>query len=70
MTTNATQSTPLSTDTLQIFKSDLLKGSELCVISTEYPYFIGKQVATILGYADPAGAIQKHVKPKHKKNIF
>ena len=36
------------------------------IISEGDPWFRGKDVATSLAYKDKKGALQKHVRPKHK----
>ena len=34
------------------------------------PYFCGRDVCDVLGYKDIKQALQKHVKPKFKKELF
>lgn len=38
------------------------------LIMNDEPYFVGKDVATVLGYADTFGALKKHVDAEDKQN--
>lgn len=38
------------------------------LIINDEPYFVGKDVATVLGYADTFGALKKHVDAEDKQN--
>lgn len=38
------------------------------VVINEEPWFVGKDVATALGYADSFGALKKHVMEEDKQN--
>ena len=62
MTTVSLQSTPLSNNTLPIFKSELIQGHELRVLgSYDQPLFIAKDVAKMLGYKNINRDINRHV---------
>src|SRR5580700_796163 len=37
--------------------------------TTDEPYFCGKDVCAILGYANIKKALLEHVKPKHKRDL-
>ena len=43
-------------------------GKVRTVILNDEPWFVGKDVATALGYADPFGALKKHVDTEDKQN--
>ena len=52
---------------LQIFKNPDF--GEIRTIEREgEPWFVGKDVAAALGYADPFGALKKHVEEEDKQN--
>ena len=46
---------------LQIFKNEELEMEIRTLIIEGEPYFVGKDVASVLGYAKPLNAIAKHV---------
>lgn len=50
---------------LQIFNNEEFGSVRTTIINGE-PYFIGKDVATILGYSNPRDAISKHVDDEDK----
>lgn len=52
---------------LQIFENSEF-GSVRTVIIDNEPFFVGKDVAEILGYADAYGALKKHVNDEDKQN--
>ena len=52
---------------IQIFKNSEFGEIRTLMIEDE-PYFVGKDVATVLGYADTFGAIKKHVDDEDKQN--
>lgn len=52
---------------LQIFENSEF-GSVRTIIIDNEPFFIGKDVAEILGYADTYGALKKHVDDEDKQN--
>lgn len=52
---------------VQIFKNAEFGEIRTVVINTE-PWFVGKDVASILGYADTFGALKKHVDLEDKQN--
>lgn len=52
---------------LQIFKNPAF-GEIRTVTIDNVPYFVGKDVATALGYADTFGALKKHVDSEDKQN--
>lgn len=52
---------------VQIFKNTEFGKFRAVVINTE-PWFVGKDVASILGYADTFGALKKHVDLEDKQN--
>lgn len=54
-------------DNIQIFKNQEFGQVRTVSINNE-PYFIGKDVAEILGYSDTFGAIKKHVDIEDKQN--
>lgn len=54
-------------NTLQVFKSTEFGEFRTVVINNE-PWFVGKDVASILGYADTFGALKKHVDLEDKQN--
>ena len=50
---------------IQIFAND--KFGEVRTLTKDgEPWFVGKDVATILGYSDTADAVKKHVDPEDK----
>jgi len=51
------------------YNCQALKCSVECVMVNGEPWFKGKSVATILGYADTKDAISKHVYPEFKKPL-
>ncbi len=52
---------------LQIFQNS--EFGEIRTIEREgEPWFVGKDVAAVLGYADPFGALKKHVEEEDKQN--
>ena len=51
---------------LQIFRNDNF-GEVRTLIVNDEPYFVGKDVATILGYKDTADAIKRHVDEDDKR---
>lgn len=52
---------------IQIFNDDKFGQLRTVVIDNE-PWFVGKDVATALGYADAFGALKKHVDNEDKQN--
>ena len=52
---------------LQIFNSSEF-GEVRTVVIDDEPWFVGKDVATALGYADTFGALKKHVDDEDKQN--
>lgn len=50
---------------IQVFNNSELGEVRTLMINNE-PYFVGKDVATVLGYADTDGAIRKHVDEEDK----
>lgn len=50
---------------LQIFKNEQF-GEVRTVILNDEPYFVGKDIATILGYTDTSQAIRYHVDDEDK----
>ena len=52
---------------IKIFESEEF-GQVRTVMIDDEPYFVGKDVATILGYADTFGALKKHVDNDDKQN--
>lgn len=54
-------------DELQIFKNDEFGEVRALMINDE-PYFVGKDVATILGYKDTFQALKSHVDDEDKQN--
>jgi len=68
--TTVPENNVLSNTNLFLFKSDLTNGKEIHVVGTsENPFFIGKDIAEILGYKNISDALLKHVKPNHKKTL-
>ena len=53
---------------IQIFKNDEF-GQVRGILINDEPYFIGKEVAEVLGYANSKDAIQKHVDEEDKQII-
>lgn len=53
---------------IQIFKNDEF-GQVRGILINDEPYFIGKEVAEVLGYANSKDAIQKHVDEEDKRII-
>lgn len=53
---------------IQIFKNDEF-GQVRGILINDEPYFIGKEVAEVLGYANSKDAIQKHVDKEDKQII-
>lgn len=52
---------------IELFKNE--EFGEIRVVEIdEQPWFVGKDVATILGYADTFGALKKHVDDEDKQN--
>lgn len=54
-------------NTLQIFKNKEFGQIRTVTIDNE-PWFVGKDVATALGYSDTFGALKKHVSDEDKQN--
>lgn len=54
-------------ESLQIFKNNDFGEIRTVTINNE-PYFVGKDVASILGYNDTFGALKKHVDDEDKQN--
>lgn len=52
---------------LQIFENSEF-GSVRTILIDNEPFFVGKDVANILGYADTYGALKKHVDDEDKQN--
>lgn len=52
---------------LQIFKNPDF-GEIRTIEKDGEPWFVGKDVAAVLGYADPFGALKKHVEEEDKQN--
>lgn len=52
---------------IQIFKHEQF-GSIRSVAINDEPWFVGKDVAEVLGYADAFGALKKHVDDEDKQN--
>lgn len=52
---------------LQIFENSEFGRVRTIIINNE-PYFVGKDVAEILGYSDTFGALKKHVDSEDKQN--
>ena len=52
---------------IEIFKNTEFGEVRTLTIDGE-PYFVGKDVAEILGYADTFGALKKHVDEEDKQN--
>lgn len=52
---------------LQIFNSSEF-GEVRTVVIDDEPWFVGKDVATALGYADTFGALKKHVDDEDKQS--
>lgn len=53
------------TNELQIFTNPAF-GSVRVIEKDGEPWFVGKDVATVLGYSDTAQAVRKHVRANHK----
>ena len=67
MTTATVESNQLSLSIHQTFKSELFQGKELRVLGTaDRPYFVGKDIAEILGYKRERDAINQHVDKEDK----
>ena len=54
---------------LQIFKNDEFGQVRTTIINDE-PYFVGKDVAGILGYSNLDKAIRQHVDPEDKQPVY
>ena len=54
---------------VQIFKNDEFGEIRTSTIDNE-PYFVGKDVANILGYADPSSAVSKNVDSEDKTTLL
>ena len=54
---------------IQIFNNDLF-GQVRGVVIDEKPYFVGKDIATVLGYSNPRDAISRHCKGVVKNDSF
>ena len=52
---------------IQIYENEELGKVRTVLIDGE-PYFVGKDVAEILGYSDTFGALKKHVDAEDKQN--
>ena len=52
---------------IQLFHNDEFGEIRTVIIEGE-PWFVGKDVASILGYADHFGALKKHVDTEDKQN--
>lgn len=52
---------------LQVFENEVF-GKVRVIEKNNEPWFVGKDVAEMLGYADTFGALKKHVKSIHKQN--
>lgn len=52
---------------MELLKELNYQGKEVRILELEgKPYFVGKDVAELLGYSNPNKAIRDHVKNKHK----
>lgn len=54
---------------LQIFKNEEFGSVRTMVIGNE-PYFVGKDVAEILGYSDPSSTVSKNVDDEDKTTLL
>ena len=52
---------------LQIFENSKFGSIRTIIINNE-PFFVGKDIAEILGYVDTYGALKKHVDEEDKQN--
>ncbi len=52
----------------QIFANEQFGSLRIIIIESE-PWFVGKDVATILGYSDPKSAVADHVEAEDKQMI-
>ena len=52
---------------LKVFKNSEFGEVRTVAINNE-PYFVGKDIAGILGYSDTFGALKKHVDEEDKQN--
>lgn len=66
-TPTATPSSPVSASTVQIFNNPEF-GDVRVVMQEGEPWFVGKDVAKILGYTNPSKAIADHVDVEDKLN--
>lgn len=52
----------------RLLAGDLFYAAVRTVVINNEPYFVGKDVAAALGYADTFGALKKHVDEEDKQN--